>query len=80
MTAMGFINQNVKVYTLHSACRAAKTFVNNFSSQTYCFEDLRPFIGLKGGDAHLGHDLKHALGNSFLVTCNKSILTRVHFT
>ena len=80
MTTMGFINQYIKGYSLHSAGSAPKTLVNNFSCQTHSFEDLRSFIGLKGGDAHLGHDLKHPFGYSFLVGCNKRLLTGIIFT
>ena len=59
--------QHREIDALHPAGGAHKAAIDDVIGEAHGFEDLRAFVGLQGGDAHLGHHLQHALGDSLLV-------------
>ncbi len=79
VTTFGFFNQCFEVDALDPAGSANKAAINHIFSQTHGFEDLCATVGLQCGDAHLGHNLEHALGNRFLVGGNHVAFVRVIF-
>ena len=52
---------------LNTARGAAEALIDHAGGEAHGFKDLGALIGLKGGDAHLGHDLQNALGRALAI-------------
>ncbi len=61
--AHGFFRYFGQADTFDLRCSAGEIFLDEFSVEPDCFEDLRTAIRLVCGDAHLGHHLEQALVN-----------------
>ena len=64
VAADGFLSDFVQVDAFDRALGASKIAVNELAGQAHRFKNLRPAIGLVSGNAHFGHNLENALGNS----------------
>ncbi len=77
MATYGFFRDFIETNAFNTRCRAEEELVDKARLQTDGIENLRAAIGLIGRDAHLGHDLEHALADGLDVALDHFIL--VHF-
>ena len=61
MTGTGLGGHHIQFDTAELARGSGEVLVHHALGQPHRFEGLRPAIGGDRGDAHLGHDLQHAL-------------------
>jgi hypothetical protein len=67
VAALHLFGEHVEADALHAAGGADEGALDHVVGQADGLEDLRALVGLQGRDAHLGHDLEHALGDAFAV-------------
>ena len=63
MAAHGFLADLGQADAFDGGCRIGEILVNERGVEADGIEDLRPAVGLKGGDAHLRHYLLDTLGD-----------------
>ena len=76
MAAQRLFFEHVEIDALHAAGRADETAVDDLGAEAECLEDLRALVGLQRRDAHLGHDLEHALGDALAVGGDDRVVVR----
>ena len=62
-----FLGEDGEIGPLNAARGAAEAQVDHAGGEAHGFEDLGALVGLKGGNAHLGHDLQEALGRALAI-------------
>ena len=79
VAAQGFGGNQFQVDPLHPAGGSGEAALDNIFPQTHGFKDLGSLVTLKGGDAHLGHDLEHPLGHALSIGGNDGLVRVVVF-
>ena len=67
MAAERFFGQDFEADAFDAAGGPCETLINDFVVKTDGLENLRAFVRLQRGNAHLGHDLEHALSDRLLI-------------
>ena len=62
-----FLLEHVHTHALEPACGAGEASLDDLVGETHGLENLRPLVGLQRGNAHLRHDLEHALGHTLAI-------------
>ena len=74
VAAERFLGEHVEVDALDAAGRAGEAAVDHFVAQADGLEDLGALVALQRRDAHLGHDLEHALGDAGAVLVHQIVV------
>ncbi len=65
MASQHLVGNHIETYSANPGGGACEVPVHKILVQADRLEDLRTPVALQGGDAHLGHDLQHALVHGF---------------
>ena len=76
VTALHLLGQDVEADALDPARGTLEAAFHDILGKPHGFEDLRALVGLERGDAHLGHDLEHALGDALPVALDDVVIGR----
>ena len=77
-TAADFLGDLIKADTADSGSGRCEILIDDFFTDTECFEDLCALVALDGGDTHLRQDLNDTVAGCFdvVVDCNIEILIK----
>ena len=67
MATAHFFGEDGEIGPLNAARGAAEAEIDHARGKAHGFEDLGALVGLKGRNAHLGHDLQEALRRALAV-------------